>query len=120
MPVDPTGNAPSPNWVSNVADNPKAQQIDRFLTTNNIGMMKATPLQQEPKLPNATEVPLDPIYSFMTDIQIDNGAPYKIDYPKRTAFVNEKTQEFFLKVEETYDRADYKNKNFWFGPYQLT
>jgi len=82
--------------------------------------MRGTPLAQAPRLRNATEVPLDATYAFMMDLQTDNEAPFKIDYPKRTAFVNEKTQEFFLKVEETFDKPGYENKEFWFGPYQLT
>jgi|MDTC01.3.fsa_nt_gb hypothetical protein len=83
--------------------------VEDALTKGDIGSWKGVPLKEAPCVDNLRSMVLDKTYAFIMEDQT------QIDYPTRTAFVDQDAKQFFLKVEgHTGDLGP--KPTFWFGP----
>ena len=67
--------------------------VEESLDKTRVGSWKGLPLSDPPDVTGLPSVVLDEVFAFIMEDQT------QVDYPKRTAFVDPDTKQFYLKVE---------------------
>ena len=112
MKIGGTPGAAAVGQQAGMSDQDLAIKIEEKLEKSEIGSWKGIPLREPPCVDNLKPMLLDKTYAFMMQDHT------QIDYPERTAFVDQANSEFFLKV--TGHTGDLGPKpEFWFGPFGL-
>jgi len=112
MKVDGNAGVTGAGQNSGIANQDLAIKVEDAIENSDIGSWKGVPLRDKPCVDNLKPLVLDKTYAFIMEDQT------QIDYPTRTAFVDQDAKQFFLKVEgHTGDLGP--KPEFWFGPLPL-
>ena len=112
MKIDGSGGVGRPSGQADLTARTMSIAVEGALEQSRVGAWKGIPLGIDPEVGGLVVVELEEVFAFIMEDQT------QVDYPKRTAFVNEAAGEFYLKVEgNTGDLGG--PPAFWFGPMDL-
>ena len=112
MKVDGHSGVVNSSLAGGMSNQALAMKVEDAMSKLDLGTFKGVPLRETPCVDNLKPLLLEKTYAFILEDQT------QIDYPERTAFVNQDAKEFFLKV--TGHTGDLGPKpELWFGPMKL-
>lgn len=112
MKVDGNSGVANSSQVGGISNQDLAMKVEDAMGKLDLGMFKGVPLREAPCVDNLKPLLLEKTYAFILEDQT------QIDYPERTAFVDQDAKEFFLKVAGNTGDLGPKPE-FWFGPMKL-
>ena len=109
MKIDGNSGVANASQSSGMSNQDLAMKVEDAMEQLNLGTFKGVPLREAPCVGNLKPLLLEKTYAFILEDQT------QIDYPERTAFVDQEAKEFFLKVAgHTGDLGP--RPEYWFGP----
>ncbi len=112
MKIDGKPNVAGAGPAAGLSSEDMAIKIEDVIYKKDLGSWKGVPLREAPCVDHLKPMVLDKTYAFILEDHT------QIDYPERTAFVDQEANQFFLKVTgSTGDLG--ADPTFWFGPFGI-
>ncbi len=109
MKIDGNSGVSNATQGGGISNQDLSMKIEDAMSKLDLGTFKGVPLRETPCVDHLKPLLLEKTYAFILEDTT------QIDYPERTAFVDQDAKEFFLKV--TGHTGDLGPKpEFWFGP----